>query len=337
MQDFGNIETKIDKILESQDRGIRESEHTLENLKTLLSPLDQSLRGHALDYLFELLVRRIRQKPATDQNSIDKQQRSIIVLFRIQYAFGRVDRTLCKILGFLNIDDPNVVGNWLNCVTNEMSYAVYHYSDSLEQGTLNVLKAHLVLYSHPGSDFARAMPAFLPFVSQMNRAVDNAEFSRFERELRTSSPSVATRVQVSDQATMAGLSSAVVEAMKEAAECLRNDGPFNPKKAADLMRASIEESHRDIVKRLVVATGTPGTDLRKDGARRAYLRRVGFISEAEEKFFSAIYTLLSEEGSHQLVAPRETMLLMEQTVLGYLSLLIRRLSGFVPPQPRTFA
>lgn len=72
----------------------------------------------------------------------------------------------------------------------------------------------------------------------------------------------------------------------------------------------------------------------KDGARRAYLRSVGFISEPEEKFFSAIYTLLSEEASHKLIAPRETMLVMEQTVQNYLSLLNRRLSSFVPPSPK---
>ena len=116
--------------------------------------------------------------------------------------------------------------------------------------------------------------------------------------------------------------------MREAREYLRSDGILDPKKAADLMRTSIDESHREIVTKLVTLTGRPYTGANRDGARRAYFREVGFVSEPEEKFFSAIYSLLSEEGSHKLIAPRETMLVMEQTVMSYLLLLLRRLRDF---------
>jgi hypothetical protein len=129
------------------------------------------------------------------------------------------------------------------------------------------------------------------------------------------------------------LNPGIDEALKEAAQYLRGGGTFDPKKAADLLRSSIDESHREIVKRLVERTGSPYHGGESDGKRRAYFRTVLFISEPEEKFFSAIYTLLSEEASHKLIAPRETVLVMEQTVRGYLSLLARRLSGFIPPRP----
>ena len=183
-----------------------------------------------------------------------------------------------------------------------------------------------------GGPFARLMHASVAFVGQLKRAIDNAEFSRFERQLRVSTPDSPTKEEVRDQAATMGLSPAVLGAMKEAGDYLRSEGPFNPKKAADLIRASKEESHREIVKRLVELTRSPYTGGDKDGKRREYFRVVGFISEPEESFFSAIYTLISREGSHKLIAPRETVLVIEQTVRSYLSLLVRRLSSFEPPQ-----
>jgi hypothetical protein len=324
-----DIEAKIDKILDSQDKGIREFEHTLENLKVLLSPLNERQRKRYLDYLFTLLVRRIRQTPPADPSSIDRQRRSISVLFRIQYEFGLVDMTLCKIIGFLDVDDRNVVTNWKNCITQDINHAVYQYADTLEQGTLDALKDHLAMYSH-GGPYERLMHASVAFVGQLKRAIDNAEFSRFERQLRASTPDSPTNEEVSGQAATTGLSPAVLGAMKEAGEYLRSEGPFNPKKAADLMRASVEETGRDIVARLEVLTSTRYAGSDKDFDRRTYFRKVGFINVAEEKFFGAIYGLLSGEGTHKLVAPRETILVMERTVRECLLLLVHRLSDFKP-------
>jgi hypothetical protein len=51
----------------------------------------------------------------------------------------------------------------------------------------------------------------------------------------------------------------------------------------------------------------------------------GFINKDEETFISCVYTLISREGVHKLVAPRETVLVMERTVRDLLTLLLRRL------------
>jgi len=333
MDDLTTIEQKIDRILESQEKGIRGFEQTFANLKSVLSALDEPRRNACLDYLFGLLVRQTRQKSASDPTGMDRQRKSIGILFQVLFEFGRLEMALCKILAYLDVDSADVVNNWMNYVFQEITSAVYRYSNKLSWGVLETLKAHVALYSHPGTDLARAMPALSACVIQLNRAIENAEFSGFEEQLQSTSPGMPTPKEVGDQLAAAGLSPAIIGAMKEAAEYLRSDGPFNPKKAADLVRTSMDESHREIVVRLVVATGRQYTDANKDGARRAYLRKVGFISEPEEKFFSAIYTLLSEEASHKLIAPRETMLVMEQTVHSYLSLLTRRLSSFAPPLP----
>jgi hypothetical protein len=266
---------------------------------------------------------------------MDRQRKSIGILFKTLFEFGHVDAVLCKIVAYLDVDSADVVNNWMNYVFQEITSAVYLYSNDLSQGALETLKAHVALYTHPGADLARAMPALAPCVLQLNRAVESAEFSRFEQQIKGTSPSRPTTEDVSEQLASAGLGSDVVGAMREAAEYLRSDGPFNPKKAADLMRASMEETGRDIVARLGVLSGTRYGGSDKDFDRRAYLRKVRFINVAEEKFLGAVYGLLSGEGAHKLVAPRETMLVMERTVQDYLLLLVRRLSDFTPPKPGT--
>jgi len=333
MDELATAEEKIDWILRMLDRGRRGPEQTLANLKDLLSQLDQPQRNKCLDYLFELLVRQTRQRSTTDPNQLGRQRTSIGLLFKVLFEFGRVELTLCKILAYIDVSNSDVVNSWMNCVFPEITSAVYAYSNEMGQGTLDALKEHVALYSQPGADLARAMPAVSPNLHQLIGAIESAEFSRFEQQLRSASSTTAVPKVPDKQSEFAAVSQSVEEALKEAGDYLRSEGMFDPKKAADLLRSSIDESHREIVKRLVERTGSPYGGGEKDGKRREYLRTVLFISEPEEKFVSAIYTLLSEEASHKLIAPRETVLVMEQTVRSYLSLLVRRLSSFSPSKP----
>ena len=333
MDDLATFES-IDRILQSLDQQTRGFEQTLTNLKNLLGPLDDARRDRCLNHLFILLVKQIRGKSATDNNWLERQRKSIGILFKVLFEFGRVEPTLCRIIAYLDVDNSDVVNNWIACVSSEITSAVYTYSDDLSPGALETLKAHVAVFSHPGSELARAMPALSPYVIQLNRAIENAEFSRFERQLSKASSVTPAQKSPDEQSDFAALTPGIEGALKEASAYLRSQGTLDPKKAADLLRSSIDESHREIVGRLVERTGLPYRGGERDGKRREYFRTVLFISEPEEKFFSAIYTLLSEEASHKLIAPRETILVMEQTVRSYLSLLIRRLSSFSPPKPR---
>jgi hypothetical protein len=331
-EELWRLEESIDWILNTLREGIRAYERTLENLKELLDPLDEPIRSKCLNHLFTLLVKEIRAKSPTDHNEMQKQRTVISVLFRVQFEYGRVETTLCRIIGFIDVDSSDITNNWINFVAQEIPSAVYAYSDALSQRALDVLREHAALFSRRESDLSRAMPAFLPYVTALKRAVESAEFSRFEEQLRAVPPKAAEPA-ASDGPAPGLEQPTVAAAMREASDYLHSDGIFNPKKAADLMRTSIDESHREIVGKLVKLTGAPCADVGRDGARRAYLRKVGFISEPEERFFSAIYTLLSGEATHKLIAPRETMLVMERTVHDYLMLLNRRLSSFSPTHP----
>src|SRR5258708_4116358 len=168
---------------------------------------------------------------------------------------GGVEPSRCKIVGYLGVNSADIVNKWISCVSAEIPSAVYTYSDDLSSGALEALKSHAALFFYPGSDLARAMPALSPYVIQLNRAIENAEFSRFEQHLLKAS-SVAPAHKASDeQSDFTALNPSIEGALKEAAVYLRSEGTFDPKKAADLLRSSIDESHREIVRRLVDRTG----------------------------------------------------------------------------------
>ncbi|MFZ1007428.1 MAG: hypothetical protein WAN65_11360 [Candidatus Sulfotelmatobacter sp.] len=332
MNDLSNTE-KIDKILGAHDKGIWGAEYAVTTLKKLLSSLDEPGRESCLEYLFKVLVHQTQQRVAGDTTSAEKQRQRINIPFRVLEQAGRVNKLLGEIFAYFDPSDPAIVNNWANYVFQEIGSAVYSYAGDLSEGTLSTLKDNCALYSGSGPIGRGLDPVLASNISMISRAIESAELSRFEQQIRGAPPSAAGFGGTDKQPEVARLSPAIDEAMRQASEYLRNEGAFDPKKAADLMRTSIDESHREIVKRLADRTGSPYTGGEKDGKRREYLRSVQFISEPEEKFFSAIYTLLSEEASHKLIAPRETILVMEQTVRSYLSLLVRRLSSFTPPKP----
>ena len=96
--------------------------------------------------------------------------------------------------------------------------------------------------------------------------------------------------------------------------------------------------HCGIVAALTKLTSQAFTGKESDGTRRQYMRKVGFITPAEETFFSAVYSLISQEGTHKLDAPKQTVLVLERTISDYLLLLARRLSDRTsayhrPPTP----
>lgn len=114
-------------------------------------------------------------------------------------------------------------------------------------------------------------------------------------------------------------------AIRKCGEYLESDDPFHAKAAGGLLRSAIDSVNRSAVAELVKITGVPFEGKDKDELHRQYFVKVGFINEHEKQFFTVIYGLISNESTHQLDAPKETMLLMERTVTGYLMLVLRRL------------
>jgi hypothetical protein len=174
----------------------------------------------------------------------------------------------------------------------------------------------------------KALPLqLIEALSELEVALENIKLTRFENFLRhAASKRQPEAAELSSGIGISKLHPKIGAAMREAEEYLRTAGEFDTKKAADLMRSAMDETHRFVVEELSKFKGEPYSGSNKDADRRLHMRRLGFISPAEEKFFSCIYSLISEEASHKLVAPRESMLVMHTTIHSYLLLLLRRMN-----------
>jgi hypothetical protein len=53
------------------------------------------------------------------------------------------------------------------------------------------------------------------------------------------------------------------------------------------------------------------------------LQQQGFLSKAEERYASALYTLLSDEGAHPIIAEKEYARLARNVVIEYALLFLR--------------
>src|SRR5580693_4346093 len=107
-------------------------------------------------------------------------------------------------------------------------------------------------------------PAAVAALNQLEKTAEFIEFQRFEKNL---SAAVASTQATGTQKHATSLSTTVTDALKEANERLQSEGQFDPKMAADLIRAAMEDANRGFVAELESRTGAmPYTGADKDGA-----------------------------------------------------------------------
>jgi hypothetical protein len=332
--------SKIDKILDFHRKGLRDIDESVTNLSNLCATLDTGFQDKVFDYLFSVLVRHLSQVPLPETNERVRNPSVIRVIMRAISQFGPAPRMFNQLFGYLDSDNSTVTKNWGDEVFPELVIAIYAQPDRLPHSALNEIKANTVLHS---AQFRRNLisggpiPSYVSGAANLERAIEDLEFKRFEQALsHEASAADASRRQLSQpsdareqlEAYLAelNLDPSIGKAMMEARNYLSTQGAFDPKKAADLIRSSIDQMHRGIVVALTKLTSQAFAGKESDGSRRQYMRKLGFITPAEETFFSAVYSLISQEGTHKLDAPKETVLVLERTISDYLLLLARRLS-----------
>jgi hypothetical protein len=331
------IRSSITKILDGHYRGQRNYDVTATNLKNLYNAIDSQSQSKFFEPLWLDLVYQLDRGPLPEMQGVCRYPSVIRVVMRVIADFGPIE-LFAQLFGHINFGNPAVLKNWDRDILDEMVIAIQRYPDRFSQNMLDELKRNAALNAGLAESdmICVEVPANLRsnFV-RLQETIERIEFERFEKALASKASqnvrqpeTFSNEEELSKYLNNQGLEMSIGDAMREAREYLLATGTFDPKKAADLIRSSIEEMHRGIVSTLVNLTGEAFTQKNSDGGRRLYMRNANFISLAEETFFSAIYTLISEEATHKLVAPKETVLLLEQTVSGYLLLLARRLSDW---------
>jgi len=304
---------------------------TVDNLRAYY--LQLSLEDRA--QFFELLWAALYSEPLVSRKAppsapISPNVHGVVI--QACAAFGNTAELGPRIFGLLSWNDPQNTEAWAERVSPQFEHSLVHNADRFARPTLDAIKGHAGMFTYErdsgltGQNFPESL---VQAAARITSDVERIEFERFEKTLRET---VGTQQTDSGDlnALLAslGLNLRIAEAMEEVRSHLQSPGSFSAKIAGDLLRSSMDTTHRELVKALAKLKQTPYSGKEEDRDRRAYMREVGFISLSEEKFFSAIYSLISEEASHKLDAPRETVLVMQQTVQAYLLLLLRRLSDW---------
>ena len=221
---------------------------------------------------------------------------------------------------------PEKIEIWADELVPELGWNLSRHPEKFSAEALNRIKAQAALVRAATHIYP---PSAVSAMNQLEKTAEWIEFQRFAKTLTDEAPPVqisGLSLEEPLRPPASGPSFAVANALEEAERRLNTEGEFDAKTAGDLIRSAIDEAHREIVRELESIHKKPYAGGDKDGARRSYMRSVDFITLPEEDFFSAIYSLISREATHRLVAPRETVLLLHQTVSNYLLLLTERLN-----------
>jgi hypothetical protein len=306
------------RILEGHRKGYRDLLQTVERLSYLYASLPPNEQQDLLHQLLALMRTASMETKTVGGILVNEAVLGLVCLG----AFGPTKFLPEFLFSRLNSATEPEMEAWARELCPQFQYLLMRYADRFDNDALAYIKACRTLVRESN----RAYPlSVIQVLNQLERSADYMEYERFEKSL----PSLEQRVPADESRAApfedVGLDPKIAEALEKAHQSLQTKENFSAKTAADLLRAAIDEAHRGMVDKLEALTGESCQEKAKDGGRRAYMRRAGFISEPEEKFFSSIYTLISEEASHKLDAPRETILLLHQTVGSYLFLMVERL------------
>ena len=327
MHDIAEWRAPADKILDAHRRGLRDRLQTLDLLESLHKRLAREDQNELCEHLGNL----IRTEPLQSKTVQSKEVNLVCLAILAIACFGPTEHVMQFIFSRASWDDAGTLITWANEICPALRHALVQYSDRFDDRTLTSVRD--LCPSIKISKQAFPLP-FIEALQDLERLVDHIEFQRFERTLKkVESKQRMGGDDLYNLVQRLGLDPSIPDAMRRAASQLARADEFDEKIAADLIRSTVDVTHGAIVKKLALSKkkGYSGED--RDADRRNYMLEVGFITQAEKNFFACIYSLISQEASHKLVAPRETILVLQRTVNDYLVLLLTRLEKWIQGSP----
>jgi len=316
-ESFEAVQT-TDPILDFHRRGIADRMRTVDVLSTLIKRTDADRRSKIFEYLAHILRTESFESRSVRGESVNVPMVALMVLARL----GPTALLPKAVVARIRLENVREMDIWAREVAPTLQFCLSENRRRFPESVLLEFKAYIATYQ-------RAVPpctVFLDALASLETVLDRLDLERFEDSL-TQSPEIEEEDGKHPASIpTCNVSAHILEALNEAQEHLRGERQFDAKKAADLLRSSMDETHRALVQQLEALTAKKYQGGERDDMRRHYLRDVGFLSPPEEKFLSVVYGLISAEASHKLMAPRETVLVMYTTVNGFIHLLFKRLS-----------
>ncbi len=311
---------KFEKTLDGYRKGFCDKMTTIGLIGQIRSELSSDLESFELA---RLLIALYRNSDMANKTAGGYMVNESALAVSCLAEFYPAQRFTELVFSSLQTCEGEKLETWAQVIVPEFQWNLTRYPQRFTGDVISQIKAFATLVRNKVPPYSSTV---LSAVDSLERTAEYKEFERFATSLLGRPAVRAEGISLEESHLPTGLDQTVAAALRRADEHLRSPGEFDPKSAADLIRSAMDEAHRIIVKQLETIKGKPYDGGEKDGARRIYMRSVDFINEPEERFFSAIYSLISQEGSHKLIAPRETVLLLHQTVSNYLRLLTERLN-----------
>lgn len=319
MDEGSALRKEIDKVLDGYRRGFRNRPQTaelLEKLYVLQAPEDQKELCEHLGYILrtEPIETKVLQGMGVNLPAL-----AVLALSR----FGPTAFLPAFVFSRLSWDDPKSMELWVREIYPDFKYCLLANADRFENRTLAQVAEYRGSVRVSDKPFALSL---IEALDGLKRVVEQIEFERYERALKLdAAKAMAGVTDLQSLAAALGLGPKIAGALGEAEKYLAAAGPFDAKKAGDLLRAAIEETHRITVARVAEIEKRPFLGMDKDGERRNYLAAAKFLTEPEEKLISLIYSMISAEASHKLTAGKDTVMFLHTVVSNYLLLIFRRL------------
>lgn len=328
---MAELEQQIDRILLHHREGARRLDQTRLNLENLYGRILLSSQPEFFAHLTRVFEQELELGRWEEQIGFEKAQVARVIVWSFA-DFGPFDGFIGRLFVLFRFtrglpNDQSRIDFWYETFREVGSRVQFNWA-TVPQVVLDQIKAECRSIRKLADQWLSLK--VVEVFQLMERQVEEVEFLRFEKSLEPGPQTSTSQTVGVEEHAESKIPPGIERALDKARSYLRSDGEFDPKIAADLLRTSIDASHSHIVDILQAIAGRRCQG-GKDGSRRAFMKDVGFITASEEKFFSAIYTLLSEEGSHKLTAPRETVLVLETVVGGYVLLLFRRLESWSSP------
>jgi hypothetical protein len=324
MIQVSDLHEKLDRILDAHRRGHWDKLHTVERLQNCFESLPLHLQLEVTKRLRDVFLTEPRGIRAVRGMGINMVGVALLALAR----FGPTGYLVEFVFSGICSESHEQTAIWLAEIWPDLRYCLYQYGDRFDETTLSQIEKEARERKPVDSPLPVALVPLDETLKELEFIVERLRLNRFEQSLRgTKSEQPVEASDLTACLAAVGLGSQIVTAMKDADDHLRGTGAFDSKKAADLLRACMDEAHRAIVKELARIKQESYSGKDRDSDRRAYMRLTGFISPPEEQFIGSIYSLISAEASHRLIAPRETVLVLQTTVHNFLILLLKRLAN----------
>jgi hypothetical protein len=124
------------------------------------------------------------------------------------------------------------------------------------------------------------------------------------------------RLKVEDYLLKLGFSSEMVASLNAAESDFKSTAnAFELKNCLDHLRSFLEHLHRESARRIAAKEGNTVAD--EWGTATRYLKQEGYFTVKHEAFVTSLYTLLSDESVHALMADREYARLLRNVVIEY--------------------